>query len=324
MMRISILSVALVVGLTAQSFAQDVRIHISKDSVLVGEQFFVTVAVDARVGEKILFPAMLEGSISVGDAEFIRPTEIVEATDITTSRTDSATYVVAVFGIDSAFVGGLPYAVITAQSDTLILSSPTALIGIRSIVPEEAQGIRDLAPLATFPVVWWPWVLASILLVGAIILAIRWWRIRQNKPVTFARKPAAVDPYDEAVARLSRLADTAPESEDEVKAYYVELSDILRNYLEYTIQIPALERTTRELLAALERVSGIAADLVPESVIDQIGRTLDVSDLAKFASHRPAVLENTEFVELARDAIETMERSRRQRAIREAEEASAS
>ena len=150
-----LIAAVVVIGLP-KAVCQDIRISISHDSVGVGERFFATVAVEADPGYKIVFPDLREGSISIGDAEFIKLIELVEATDITRERTDSATYEVAVFGLDSAFVGGIPVGIITPYADTVIASAPSVVVGIRSVVPEDASSLRDLAPLATFPLVLWP------------------------------------------------------------------------------------------------------------------------------------------------------------------------
>ena len=41
----------------------------------------------------------------------------------------------------------------------------------------------------------------------------------------------------------------------EIKAYYSELTDIARNYIEEAIEIPAMESTTSELIIGLRAVS---------------------------------------------------------------------
>jgi predicted nucleic acid-binding Zn-ribbon protein len=41
----------------------------------------------------------------------------------------------------------------------------------------------------------------------------------------------------------------------EVKAYYSELTDIARNYIEEAIEIPAMESTTSELIQGLRTAS---------------------------------------------------------------------
>jgi hypothetical protein len=57
-------------------------------------------------------------------------------------------------------------------------------------------------------------------------------------------------------SRKPPLADTLEKKElckkGEVKAYYSELTDIARNYIEEAIEIPAMESTTSELIQGWE------------------------------------------------------------------------
>ncbi len=313
MTRSLILIAAVVVIRPHQAVCQDIQISVSSDSVGVGERFFATVSVQAEAGYKVVFHDLREGPMSIGDVEFIKLIEIVEASDISRMRTDSATYEVAVFGIDSAFVGGIAVGIITPYSDTLIASAPSVLIGIRSVVPEDASSLHGLAPLATFPPVLWPWIVGGLVLLVACAIAFYYWRRQRARPLTAVNIEPTANPYDEALSRLRRLADTQPESEEEVRAYYIELSDTLRSYLEYTISVPALERTSAELISTLERLAAVSVDMLPDETIGSIRRTLDVSDLAKFANYVPGQEENEEVLGLASFSIESIERAKQKR-----------
>ena len=130
-----------------------------------------------------------------------------------------------------------------------------------------------------------------------------------------------IDPYDEAVKRLRELAEHEPVTDEEIRTYYIELSDTLRTYLEYTINVPALERTSMELIASLRRLSSVSIDLLGEDTIGQIERSLDVSDLAKFASYRPDPAENREVLKLTKTSIESIEKARRRRLVEAQQEA---
>lgn len=304
---------AAVASVTGAS-GQEVRLSVSADSVLVGERFFATIAVDLDAGYRGIFPDLSGVVFGAGDVEFIRPVEIATASDYSVTHTDSATYEITAFGIDSVFVGGLPVKIISPYGDTLDSASPSVLVGIQSVVPKDAAGTRDLAALATFPALIWPWVLGGIGLLIAAALAYYLWKRTQGQSIaTGTQMEPRVDPYDEAVRRLRRLSEQNPATDEEVREYFIELSDTLRSYLEYTIKVPALERTSAELMLALRRLSAVSIDLLGEKTIGRIGKSLDVSDLAKFAGYRPGRVENTEVLELTRQAIESIEKSRRRR-----------
>lgn len=307
-------------GSFSAALGQDIQIGVSTDSVNVGEPFFATVSIDLDAGYRAIMPSLANGSLSIGDSEFLRVAKMAAAQDISVTHSDSATYVVAVFGIDSALVGGLPVAIISPYGDTLRAASATVPVGIYSIVPEDAAGIKDLAPLATFPPLLWPWIVGGIALLAAIAIAYYIWNRRRGRFIGAGPvKEVRVDPYDEAVRRLRILAEQEPATDEEIRAYHIELSDTLRNYLEYTINVPALERTSAELMRSLRSLSGVSTDLLPEETVGQIGRSLDISDLAKFANYRPKDDENREVLDLTRISIETIEKARRRRLAEAAE-----
>ena len=65
------------------------------------------------------------------------------------------------------------------------------------------------------------------------------------------------------------------------KEYYSGLSDILRRYLERRSGVEALEKTSSEIRADLEKKT------FDKDVMDMIGEVLDRSDLVKFAKFAP-------------------------------------
>lgn len=303
--------------LEGQLYAQTASVGVSTDSVLVGEKFFFSVTVRAGEGEVVLFPPLTDGSLSVGDTEFIR--RMGEPGP--PASTDSATYEAAVFGIDSALVGGLPIAIIQAGGDTLFFESPYVQVGIQSIVPSDAAGMKDLAPLATFPMDLWPWIVGTILALIAAWLLYGYWQKRSKRPAVSADAvEVALDPYDEALNRLRNLGDVPSEEEEAVQRYHDELSDILRTYIEKTLAVPALERTTGELLAALRQLSMVGTDYLSGQAVDRVGESLGISDLVKFANHLSRDAENRRALELTRASIEDIEGGRRRRIASEQEE----
>ncbi len=69
----------------------------------------------------------------------------------------------------------------------------------------------------------------------------------------------------------------------DVKAYYSELTDIARNYIEEAIAIPAMESTTAELVAGLKAASQKKKMKLSQETIENLERVLKQADLVKFA-----------------------------------------
>lgn len=284
--------------------AQRVQARLSQDSVTVGDRFYLTIIAEHDGPVEPVFPAVSDSAL-YGDLEVIGR----QARGGGTAggvRVDSVVYEVTTFALDTAFVPPIPVR-FTANEDTFSVTSQPLQAHVVSLVPPEAQGVRDLAPLVEFPAPLWPWILlvAGVLLVAGL-LAYRAWRKRQV-PATASGPiaPARVrTPYEEAVERLERLKESDPADPETIKPYYVELSDLLRHYLARRTGINAMESTTRELVRALDTRSALARDDVR-----RIRALLELADLVKFADARPPADRSRAAVDETREVVEHVERT---------------
>ena len=282
--------------------AQTVRMHVLTDSVTVGERFGVAIAVEHAAGVQTLFPdppdaaGAIAAPLEAGDAEFLGvrrlPPELRGE-----SRVDSAVFQATTFALDSARVGPMEVQLVRG-TDTTVIRSPVTTLGVRALVPADAQAAKGLAPLATFPRAWGPWLIAALVIL-ALAASLWWWlRRRREPPVDTSTLP----PYEEVVTRLGRLDEALPDNDAAVQPFYVELSDALRNYLARSLGVPARELTTRELLAALA-----GNEHVPESTWETLGDLLRRADLVKFAAFVPAADVHRTSLDRALQGVETIE-----------------
>ncbi len=154
-------------------------------------------------------------------------------------------------------------------------------VEIASVVDAEVPSLGELRPAAgpvelPKPRSWTPWWSAAVGLVA--LAALIWWRRRRRRAAT-QEKP--LSPQELAYLELQRLLERRLAEED-VKLYYVELTGIVRRYIERTTQIRAPEQTTEEFLREVSRRQAFPAD---ESRRLQL--FLESADLVKFAAHRP-------------------------------------
>ena len=78
---------------------------------------------------------------------------------------------------------------------------------------------------------------------------------------------------------------------NKIKQYYVELTDILRNYIERELNIPALESTTDELIETMTDFNLASSLNIPEETIKKLNKLLKDADLVKFAKFKPLINE---------------------------------
>ncbi len=166
----------------------------------------------------------------------------------------------------------------TAQTHPI----PLTLLEVVSILSNEqmtAKGIKDLEEWpSTIPraLIWVPILLllaAVIGLLGARLL---------NKPRTILHTAPELPADRIAMAALRRLKEKGYIEDGQAEAFYIEISSIVRHYLEARYTIKAPELTTEEFIREASENSALQAE--HRRLIE---RFLEQSDLVKFARFKP-------------------------------------
>jgi hypothetical protein len=145
--------------------------------------------------------------------------------------------------------------------------------------------------------------LAAVGAAGAVALAGLLLRRRPRRRVSGtavmpAPEPtAARGPWEAALARLERIAAERPEGREAVSAWYAQVTDVLREYLEEAEGLPARERTSSELLWALP------PRLSEGGLRRRLQETLWQADLVKFARARPSGNDAAAYLAGARELL---------------------
>jgi hypothetical protein len=157
----------------------------------------------------------------------------------------------------------------------------------------DIRGIKGvIGPTAWSP--WW-WLVMALFLAGACYLL---WK-RRKQVLEGPLLPPPIPPDVAALEKLQALAQTDWLVSGKTKEFYSAISDILRAYLEGQFRVPALERTTSELMRDLRKKSDVPTELQTE-----LRELLDSSDLVKFAKFRPDAAEGTQALQVAIKFVE--------------------
>ena len=175
------------------------------------------------------------------------------------------------------------------------LATDPIAIAVESVLEDtEAAELRDIAEPVDIPVPWWWWVLAGAGL-AAILAAAAWW-LRRRRAARLA--PKVVAPHEAALAALDELlSDGLPEA-GQVKPFYLQLSDIVRRYVEERFGLRAPEQTTEEFLAAMA-----AAPVIGNDHQRLLRGFLEQADMVKFAKFAPGRDEIGATVDAAKNFI---------------------
>jgi hypothetical protein len=153
----------------------------------------------------------------------------------------------------------------------------------------------------------WLWILlgggglATLLGIGGVAM----WRVLGRKRRIAEQRSA----YEDAITALAALQKRGAPGADDADAWFVELSSIVRAYLERRYEIRAPELTTEEFLQEAAR----AKELTTEHRA-QLSAFLERCDRVKFAGYRPDPAESLATLDAARAFVEDTK-------LREAKEA---
>ncbi|WP_234979724.1 hypothetical protein [Chitinophaga niabensis] len=144
---------------------------------------------------------------------------------------------------------------------------------------------------------YWPYLLACLALSAAIVLYFVFWHKKRKPAVVAPPARPAKAPYQLAMEQLELLEKEKPWNSD-VKLYYTQLTDILRQYFEQQFHIAALEQTSAELMQNIKPVT------VLNQQRDKLQSILTLADLAKFAKLQPSPQEHEDCLRKAIAVVE--------------------
>lgn len=285
--RMLLLVVCLLAGFTAGAQQTLIDVKVDTADILVGEQTTLHVTVTTDPNRRIIIPlpsdTLMTGVevISVSDADStVADGRLVIRRDILVTSFDSSLYLLPPFiAIDGAD---------TIASNQVALKVSTVPVDVDN--PEKFYDIKDVWKPPFVLADYYPWifgVLTALFLICVIgYLVQRYRRHRSEVPV----KPAEPElpPYETAIRELDSIKDQKLWQQGLNKEYYTQVTDTLRRYISRRYGVNAMEKTSEEILAIIERETD------ERTVYDTLRQVLRLSDYVKFAKLHPLPDENDE------------------------------
>lgn len=172
----------------------------------------------------------------------------------------------------------------------------TALAGAAAAI--EAPGEPFPTPFRGW---WWVGSVAAAAAAGACA----WLFLRRAGARRGDAGEVALPPHAKALRALERLRTASRTTRAQIEAFYVDVSQVLRVYLEERFGLHAPERTTEEFLRELEGGQELA-----KSHRRELERFLSQCDLVKFAAHVPGETEHETTWQLAAGFVEATREDR--------------
>ena len=288
--------------LSTAVFAQQKQVVTSIDTIKnkIGAEFKLSIKTTVDTSSKVIFPKLKNlGALEVIQSYPIDTVkmdgryELIKKYGLT--QFDSGRYVVPSIKI---FINSKPF-----MTDSLLVEVANVQV---DTLKQKMFDIKDIAPAENPIGDWWKYLLIVALIVG--IGAFIYWFIKKRQ-----EKKLQEEIFKTPIEKATSLLDTLEKKElwqkGEVKAYYSELTDIARNYIEEAIEIPAMESTTSELIQGLRAASVKKKMTLSQEIIENLERVLKQADLVKFAKSKPLDFEITEDRNKIQKAILTLDNS---------------
>ncbi|MDA8980366.1 hypothetical protein N9G63_04915 [Chitinophagales bacterium] len=276
--------------LSFPAFSQTFSIELDKDSILIGDHFTLNMTLQLNGGELGYFPQLVDSAMTF---------DSIQAYPVDTIPNGIQQKIVLTqFEAGIYEISQLPALVQRSNGTLDTLKSNTATLYVGGIDVDTTQAFKPIKTVKSIPFPWKDFLkkLALWLIPILVILAlIVWYILRKRDVKLFREKPKTpIDYYHEAIDKLQTLENKKLWQNDQVKEYYLGLSEILREYLEGRFGIQAMESTTDEINNTL---------ILQDKLKLKLREVLAQADLAKFAKFKPLGDENIRLMKQAKDFV---------------------
>ena len=233
--------------------------------------------------------------------------EVVERGKIDTSKQgDITTYkqrlLVTGFDSGSFFIPSFIFPVIPNSGTAYTVQTDSFRIDVQTVAVDTTKAFKPIKGIIYVKSSWldYIWYIAGGAVLLLLIIGITIYFATRKKPLPPPVPQGPRETLQEHTLRLLNELDAQSVwQKGNVKEYYVQLTDIIRDYIEARFKTPALELTTDEILykvqlhKELRQYHGILSSI------------LQTADLAKFAKAQPLPQEHAEAMEHAKEFVIT-------------------
>ena len=288
-----------------------VHVRLDKDTITIAEQVRLVIVTALQEGYTLDEPKLGQqlGGWSIGDY-----TSAPAALDDQGRHVTTREYELHPFLSGSYEIPALTFSVRAhagrgdgASPDSFTLTTERIQVEVTSLLDDQRRGltvgpIKSVVALPSSARTWlWIAVGGAALALGTLVAF--YIRQRRQRPVEVLRSTA----HEVASAKLEQLAERNLVERGELKAFYREVSQILRQYIEDRFALHAPERTTEEFLREARRSA-----VFTTAQADTLGDFLAHCDQVKFAELTPTTAEVQRTFDTARTFTERTKTEERQ------------
>ena len=264
----------------AMILALIVSATLDRTTLFIGDQTDLHLRAIGEAGEQVTMPVL--------DKELIPGVEIVDRTIVDTlslkdGRVQYDQYLTVTSFEDSLFyIAPLPF----VSGDDTVWSDGLTLNVVQPFEMDTTDmAITDIKGVYKAPIWWWGifrWVLLALLLAGVGVAGYYLITYLQRRKLEEAGNEVVTEPLrpaeEVALEKLDAIKEKKIWQQGQVKEYYTQLTDVVREYIARRFEVSSVEQTSDETLRDIRPLLSERKDLY-----DQLRKMLTLADLVKFA-----------------------------------------
>ena len=253
---------------------------IDSTTLFIGDQTDLHLRATCEVGEQVQLP-MLDEQLIPG-IEIVDRT-IIDTTTLNDGRIQYNQYLTLTSFEDSLFyIEPLPF----VSGDDTVWSESLMLNVVQPFEIDSTDiAITDIKGIYRAPIWWWGilrWVLLALAIFGVGFggyYLINYLQNRMGKKEEEDLPTEPLRPAEEvALEKLDAIREQKIWQTGQVKEYYTQLTDVLREYIDRRFEVSSAEQTSDETLRAMRPLLSEKKD-----IFEQLRKMLTLADLVKFA-----------------------------------------
>lgn len=267
--------------LTSIAFSQSIQSTVDSTQIKIGSQFNLTIKANVTLKDKVIFP----------EGQFFGQLEVLESYPIDSVKNNDKLELIKKYGLTQFDSGRyvIPPLQVIINNKTIRTDS-FAIVVNPVVVDTLKQQMYDIKSIITVDKptdYFWLYVLLGLVVIIGIGFLVYYFikkrQIKKNEEdeILFA------SPIEKALSQLQSLEGKELWQKGETKAYYSELTDITRYYLEEAVEIPAMESTSNELFQTLKSTIKKRKIKLSQDVLEKFKKVMSNADLVKFAKSKP-------------------------------------
>lgn len=286
---------------TTTLFAQKVTTSVDTNRNKIGAEFKLTLKATVNKSDKVKFP----------NFKNLGALEIINNYKIDTVKNDETYELIKKYGLTQFDSGSYIIPRLPIVINDRVVFSDSLKIEVNDVkVDTLKQKMFDIKPIASAEKPlgdWWKYLVGFLVCIALAVVGYYFYKKYQNRPKV--EEIIYKSPIEKATSLLLLLEQKELWQNGEIKTYYSELTDIVRNYIEEEIQIPAMESTTSELILSLKKVANQKKMKLSSETLVNLEKVLKQADLVKFAKVIPLEFEIEEDKKRISNSIVTIHKA---------------